>query len=264
MVTAIHGPDLWKSHMALVDERYEILREIVDQTERPHAFTPAIKITGVILNTRAVAHFLDEFKIILHPLLQPFGFQMLSYLLEILALSHHIILNLAYGLGAAFFGGHEITRRVYRNLVKFINEGTRHRLYDRNCIHLVAEEFDAYGIFAISDTDIDRITSYTESAAFEISLCAAVKSINKLIQESCHAPMFSPFHMDGLSMEVSRVADTVKTGHTGDHNNIPSSGQKGRCRTQAKFFDLIIDAQVLLDICVCHREICLRLIVVVI
>ena len=44
MVTAIHCPDLRKSHMALIYESDEVLREIIYQTERTHTLASTIEI----------------------------------------------------------------------------------------------------------------------------------------------------------------------------------------------------------------------------
>ena len=88
--------------MALIDECDEILREIIDETERSHTLCPSVEISGIILDTRAISHFLDELEIVFHPLFQTLGFQVLAYFMEILALSSHVILNLTHGLRTSF------------------------------------------------------------------------------------------------------------------------------------------------------------------
>ena len=79
MVTTVHGTNLRQGNMALVDECNEILGEIVNQAERPHPFLPSVEISGIILDSGAITHFLDELEIIFHPLLQPLGFQCFTY-----------------------------------------------------------------------------------------------------------------------------------------------------------------------------------------
>ena len=117
MVAAVHGPDLRKSHMAFVDEGNEILRKIVDQAERSHALATTVEITGIVLYSGTITHFLYELEIIFHPLFQPLGFEVLSDFLEISALGHHVVLDLTDGLDATFLRGHEIAGRVYRYFV---------------------------------------------------------------------------------------------------------------------------------------------------
>ena len=130
MVTTVHGTDLRQGNMALVDECNEILGEIVNQAERPHPFLPSVEIPGIILDSGAITHFLDELEIIFHPLLQSLSLQCLTYGIEIFHLGAHIILNLADGLGTPLFSGHEITGRIDGNLIQGIDESTCNRVYD--------------------------------------------------------------------------------------------------------------------------------------
>ena len=154
MVATVHRSDLRQCNMAFVDEAYEILREIVYQTERPHALRASVEIARIVLDARAVAHLLYEFQVIFYSLLQSLGFQVFAYILEILALGVHVVLDLAYGLSAAFFRCHEVAGRVDRNLVKFFNECSCERVYDGNALDLIAEELDPYGVFSVSDASL--------------------------------------------------------------------------------------------------------------
>ena len=168
MVAAVHGPDLRDGHVALVDEGDEIIREIVDQTERAHALCTAVEISRIVLDARAVAHLLYELEIIFYPLLQTLGFEILSDFLEILALCHHVVLDLADRLDAALLRGHEVARRVYRDFIEFFEECAADRIDHRNCIDLLAEEFDADGIFAVADAYVYSVSADTECASLEI------------------------------------------------------------------------------------------------
>ena len=65
-------------------------------------------------------------------------------------------------------------------------------------------------------------------------------------------------------MEVGRVADTVEAGYTGYDDDVAPARKQGRSGAETQLLDLVVDAEVFFDICVSHRQICLRLIVVVI
>ena len=65
-------------------------------------------------------------------------------------------------------------------------------------------------------------------------------------------------------MEIGRVADAVKAGYTGYDDDVAPARKQGRGGTEAQFFNLVVDAEVFFYICVSHRQICLRLIVVVV
>ena len=60
VVTAVHRMYLRKGHVALVDEGYEVLGEVVDEAEGALALLAAVEVAGVVLDSGAVAHLLDH------------------------------------------------------------------------------------------------------------------------------------------------------------------------------------------------------------
>ena len=58
-VAVIHGANLWKCDVTLVDKKKGILREEIDQTERACAGLTPRKVTGVVFDTGAKAHLLE-------------------------------------------------------------------------------------------------------------------------------------------------------------------------------------------------------------
>ena len=65
-------------------------------------------------------------------------------------------------------------------------------------------------------------------------------------------------------MEVVRVADAIQAGNAGDDDDVPPSGHQGGSGAQPELVDLVVDAQVFLYIGVSRRNICLRLVIIVI
>ncbi len=63
-IAAIHRPDLWHRHMALVNDGEEIVREIIKQAERTHARLTAVKITAVVLDAGAVSHLAHHLHVV--------------------------------------------------------------------------------------------------------------------------------------------------------------------------------------------------------
>ena len=195
--------------MALVNECDEILREIIQQAEWSHAFCAAVKVSRIVLDARAVSHFLYELKVILDSLLEPLGFMVLADALEVFALSYHVVLDLADRLCAAFFRGHEVAGRVDRDLVKLFDERSGERVDDGELLHFVSEELHANGILTVSDADVDSVSAHPECSSLEVGLCPIVKCIDQLVQEPCHASFLTTFDVNCLVMEVGRVSDTV-------------------------------------------------------
>ena len=210
MVSSVHGPYLGESHMALVYERDEIIREIVDQTERPHAFGTSVEVSRIVLDAGAVAHLLYELQVVFHPLLQAFGLEVLSYFIEIFALGHHVVLNLAYGLYASLLCGHEVAGRVDRDLVKLVYECSRKRIDDGYLVDLISEELDAYRVLSVSDAYVDCVSADSDCSSLELDLRAAVEGVHKLVQKPCHAAQLATLDGNCLRMEIGRVSDTIQ------------------------------------------------------
>ena len=131
MVASVHCPDLWNSDVALVDEGHEIVREIVNEAERPLAFLSPVQISGIILDSGAVAHLLDHFQVVFHPLLQPFGLHRTAQVLEMLNLPDQVVLNHAHGPDGLLLCRHEIARRINRHFAEPFDSGSRDRLDKR-------------------------------------------------------------------------------------------------------------------------------------
>ena len=210
MVSSVHRPYLGKGHMALVDECYEILRKIVDEAERAHPFAPAVEISGIVLDTRAVAHLLYHFQVVFHPLLQSLRLQRLSDFLEIFTLPCEVVLDLADGLGRALARGHEIVGRIYGHLVKRVYECSCHRVYDGYAVHLVPEKLDSDRIFSISDADVHGVPADSECPSLEICFSAGIKSINELVEQPRHAPFLAFADSHGLGVEILGIAYAVQ------------------------------------------------------
>ena len=136
---------------------------------------------------------------------------MLADLLEVFALSDHIILDLAYRLGCLLLRCDEVSGRIYRYFLKVIDECTRGRLDDRNRIDFVTEEFDADSILTVSYAYVDGISAYAECTALEVGLGAAVQSIDQLLQQAGHTPGLPSSDMNGLGMEIRWISDAVQT-----------------------------------------------------
>ena len=88
-------------------------------------------------------------------------------------------------------------------------------------VKMVITDFD--GIVTVSQADVHRIASDSESSPLEIRLGPRVERVHQLVQEACHIPLLAPAHRHCLRMEIFGVAYTVKAGNAGNHNHIPPS-----------------------------------------
>ena len=264
VVAAVHRPDLRDGDVALVDEGDEVLREVVDQAERPLARLATVQIAGVVLDAGAVPHLLDHLTVVLDTLLQALGLQPLANLVEVVHLLFEIVLDHAHGLDGAFPRGHEVRGREDRSLIQGLDVRSGERIDQRKGINLIPEKLDPHGFVRASEEDIDGVAAYPEGPSFEIHLRAAVVRVDQMVEQPRQAALLSPLDNDRLGVEVLRVSDAVEAGHTGDHNHVASSGHQCRCRAEAQFVNLVIDTEVFLDVCIGCRKIRLWLIIVVV
>ena len=89
-VAVIHRADLRNGHMTFVDESYEILREIIEKSERRIAGFSAVEIPAVILNAAAIADFAHHFYIVTRALQKPLRLEQFILFFESLHLFAHV------------------------------------------------------------------------------------------------------------------------------------------------------------------------------
>ena len=68
--------------MTLVDDCQEILGEVVEKTERAHAWFAAVEIAGIVLDAGAVAEFLNHLKVIVDTFGEPLSLEKPSVISE--------------------------------------------------------------------------------------------------------------------------------------------------------------------------------------
>ncbi len=264
VVAAVHRVYLRQGHVALVDEGYEVLGEVVDQAERALTLLASVEVAGVVLDAGAVAHLLDHLEVVFHPLLEALGLEFAAAFLEELHLPDEVVLNMGDRGDAALLGGHEVVRGIYAYLVDVLDAGAGHRIDDAQGVDLVAEELDAHGIVGAAEEHVDGVPAHAEGAALELDFGAVVERVDELVEQAGEAAALSPAHHDRLLMEVVGVAYAVETGNGGDDYDVAASGKQGAGGAEAQFLYLVVDAQVLLDVGVARRDVGLGLVVVVV
>ena len=76
-VPVVHGPHLGQGGVALVDEEYEVLGEVVQQGVGGRSGGPALDNPGVVLNARAVPQFLHHLDVVHGALFDALGLHQL-------------------------------------------------------------------------------------------------------------------------------------------------------------------------------------------
>ena len=78
VVSAVHCADLGEGDVGLVYEHQEILGEVVYEGEGTLAGLSPVKVTGIVLNARAVAHLLYHLYVVFYPLFQAFSLKVFA------------------------------------------------------------------------------------------------------------------------------------------------------------------------------------------
>ena len=102
-----------------------------------------------------------------------------------------------------------------------------------------------------------------EHIAREGNVVALVADVDELAHELLRVALLAGAQGDDHVGVVDRVAEAVDAGHGRDDDHVPPLEQARRGRV-AQALDLIIDGGILLDECVRVRDVCLRLVVVIV
>lgn len=77
-------------------------------------------------------------------------------------------------------------------------------------------------------------------------------------------PAVCLFYLNYIIIEIRRVPHTVDAGHGRHHHHVLPSRQQGRGGSQPQFVNLFINGQILFYIGVAGRQVCFRLVIVII
>ena len=209
-VAPVHRPHLRQRHMRLVHEQHEVLREVVQQRHRRAARGPAGDYPAVVLNARAVAQLLYHLDIEAGALLYPLRLEVLVLALKI----RHTLVALAPYLlhrrGHLLLRCDVVARGIYGHMVQYPRRRARHRVYLRDAVYLVPEEFYPYSfVIRVHRKDLHRVAAHAEHVAVEGDIVALVSYLNELFQQLISVFLLARperYHHVGV---VDRVAEAV-------------------------------------------------------
>ena len=91
-VAAVHRSYLGYGDVAFVNDKQEIVGEIVEQAEGTRAGLSAVKVAAIVLDAAAVAELLNHLDVVVDALFEAFGLEVLAYLVQVVAPLEHIVL----------------------------------------------------------------------------------------------------------------------------------------------------------------------------
>ena len=263
-VAAVHGAHLRQRDVALVDKEQKILREIVQQRHRCAAGGAAADDARVVLDAGAVAKLLHHLNIIIRALADALRLEELALLLKRFHARIALGADLADGALHLFMRRDIVRRGIDRHMAERADGRAGDDIDVRNAVDLVAEKLHAHGMVGrIGRKNVDRVAADAEHIAREGDVVALIADVDELAHELLRVALLAGAQRDDHVGIVDRVAEAVDTRHGRDDDHVPPLKQARRGRV-AQALDLVVDGGVLFDERVRVRDVCLRLVVVVV
>ena len=262
-VAVVHAAHLRQRHVALVHDQQPVGREVVEQRPRRAARRAAGQGAAVVLDAVAVAHLAQHLDVIVGALADALGFQQLALRLKEGHLLIQLFLDLLDGNIHPVGRRHEVLGRVDVHLVVVGQHLAGQRVNFGDAFDLVAPEADAVGGFFLRRLDLQHIAAHAEAAALQNVVVAVVVDLHQVAQDVVaphHLAHGQPQHYAAV---VLGAAEAVNAGDRGHDHNVAAAEQCAR-RRQAQAVDLLVDLHLLLDVGVRARNVCFRLVVVVV
>ena len=250
--------------MTFIDERHEILRKIVQQTERSAPRLPSVEITRIIFDARAIAEFIHHFYVELHSLFQSLRLERPPLGDEKVVTDDHVVLNVSNRLLHAILGRHEDVRRIDSDLLRRVYHYPVDWVEHFYLFQLLAPENKSTGIVAVSHVNVHRIAQHPERPALELGLVARVQRIDERKQQLVATHSRSHRERDRIVVKILGIAYAVETRNRRYHHDVPSSRKERGGRVQSETFYFLVDLQVLFDVRVRMWDIGFGLIIVIV
>ncbi len=173
-VALVHAADLGDRLVGLVDEGDEVVGEVVDQRVRRVARGATVEDPRVVLDPRAEAELAHHLHVVLGPLHQPVGLELLALRLEQLHLLGQLEADLVHRALHRLFLDRVVARRPDRDVVDHVEDLAGQRVEVLDALDLVAEELDPVRRLGVGGVDLEDLAAGAEGAAAEAGVVAAV------------------------------------------------------------------------------------------
>ena len=262
-VAVVHAADLGDGRMTLVDHQQVILREEVEETERPVPRLPAAEVARVVLDAVAEAHLLEHLEIVVGAHADALGLEELAVLLELGHAFLQLGLDRADGRLELAAGGDVLVRRIEIELIEVTQDFARGRVKLVHRVDLLAEELHPQAKLGVRRHDVHDIAAHAEATALRLVVVPLVEVVHELLQQDIPAKRVMLAQRDSHLGEVLGRAQAVDAGHAGDHDHVAPRDERA-CGRDAEALDLLVDGRVLLDEGVARRDVGLGLVIIVV
>ena len=144
------------------------------------------------------------------------------------------------------------------------NNLPRQHIKLQNPVHFITKQLDAHRPVVIACREnLDDIPPHPEIASLQHQIISLILHSDQPPENGIPVRFLPLVQGQHHLMIAFRGAETINTGHTGNHNHIPplKEGAGGRV---PQLINLIIDGRILLNICIRGGNIRLRLVIIII
>ena len=200
----------------------------------------------------------------MHTLVDTFGFELHPGVMEERYLVFEVTFDLNNSAVNTLARGAEDSSGIDIDELVLLDQVHRDELERGDGVDGIAEELHADDIISVGEGYIDSIALDAEPATREFEVVAYILRRNECLEKLIHPDCLVATDRDTVEREVLRTADAVQAADGRDDDHILASGEQRGCGGEAQTVDLLIDAQVFLDIRVGGGDIRLGLVVVVV
>ncbi len=133
----------------------------------------------------------------------------------------------------------------------------------REGIDLVAEEFDAVGVFVVGGIDLDDVAAHAEGAAAEVDVVALVENFDEAAGDVFAPDLLTFFEQQQHAVVGLGRAEAVDAADRGDDDGVAAL-EEGAGGGEAELVEFLVDGGFLLDVEVAGGDVGLGLVVVVV
>ena len=263
VVAKIHSADLRNADVRFIDDQQIVLGKEAEERIGRRSGRPATQRAAVVLDARAVAHFLHHLDVESRAGAEPMGFEQFSLGFELGEPFVEFAFDLVDGRADSLIGQNEMFAWIDEQLVAAFEHFAADGMDDRKLFDLVAPKLDAESHFFVAWPDFDAIAPHAELARLKLDVASLVLDVDQLAEHMVAIDNLAKLQPDHHGAIILRRAKAVDARHAGDDDHIAATDQRTGGR-QPQAVDLLVDGRVFFDVDIPLRNVRLGLIVVVI
>ena len=262
-ITVVLAVQLRDSHVRLVDDHEEVVREVVEQGVGPLPGGPPVDVGAVVLDAVAEPQLADHLEVVLgaHP--KSLGLQQFLLALEVGEALLEFLLDRRHRPGEDHLVGGVVGGREDHQFREFaqVLAGQGVDLGDR--LDLITEQRDPDGGLLVGGMDLKRVAPDPELSPPQHQVIALVLHVNQAPQRLPLVDLLALSEDQQVALVELRVAEPVDTRHRG-HDDGVAPGEECCRGGMTQPVDLVVHGRVLLDEGVTRGQVRLGLVVVVV